>query len=236
MKKWLCMALCVGVMFGTAACGGAAEAPVETQQTEQPQKANADLLVLEVADEVSQVTGKNEWRFVNIRNTSGQFLNGIVEVVALGEGGKELDRQTVFFMNENQSESTYFSTPIGQKIVSCEMNIIRMDATDSPALSPEITQENVYDYLYFTYLPMGEVVYGKATLSGDLNNLTTQYFTGAVTYRVKDGQGNILLEATREYKNLGPGRSETLVEGAIPAEEYFVEYEVVNFEFTDEAV
>lgn len=41
MKKWLCMVLCAGMMFGTAACGGGAEeTSAETQQAEQMEETN----------------------------------------------------------------------------------------------------------------------------------------------------------------------------------------------------
>ena len=100
----------------------------------------------------------------------------------------------------------------------------------------KITDENVYDYLYLTYQPMGKIDYGQATFNADLHNLTTQYFSGTVLYTITDADDNVLLATMETYSNVEPGRNKAFVEGAIPADEYIVSYEVLEYEFTDEPI
>lgn len=236
MKKLFTLMFCGVLFFCVAGCSNEANENVQTSNIPK-ETVVEDILSVKV-DDVLDVVGNKERRFIRIKNESEQFLNGIVEVIIEGENGIDLYREAVFFQNKEPGgyESALSKTPIGEKIGKARLEVIRLDVAETPQTSPEITDENIYEYLYFQHEEMGNVEYGQAILEGRLINLTSQYFSGNVTYRVKDGDGTILMETIQEYKNLGPGKKKAMVDGAKPGTSYIVEYEITEYQFTDEPI
>ena len=243
MKRWLCLCLCAGLVFGAGGCGNTAEPTEQTAQQTQEEETNETNKnvknVFEVrVDDAVDVVGNQERHIAWVYNTTDQYINSLVELILFDTDGNELCREPIFFMNTAPEwhESALIKIPIGEKIDSYDLNVIRFSSSDTPEKSPEITEENLYQYLYFTYIPIDGIDYGEATLDGTLHNLTTQYFSGTVHYFVKNENGEIVMDTIQSYSNLIPGGKEFLVDGAIPSKEYHVEYKITDFQFTDEPI
>lgn len=244
MKKWLYLCVCLVMMIGVGGCGSTTEPMTETNQTITTEEITAEneenvdkSFEVRIGDIIDTI-GNEERYFVYVHNTTEKYVNSLVELTLFNAEGKELCKKPVFFMNAtpDEKETIFMTIPIGETIDSYDLNVIRFSASDKPEKTPEITKDNVYQYLYFTYTPMGKVDYGEATLVGDLCNLTTQYFSGSVNYRVKNEHGEIVMDTVKTYSNIEPGWEDPYVDGATPSKEYHVEYEILDFQFTDEPI
>lgn len=230
MKKWLAGMLAVVMVFSMAGCGGTAEDGKEESK-------KGDYIAVEAGD-VLDVVGNKERRIVFANNVSDQYVSGIMQVSAMGKNGEVLGETDILMQNLEPvgNSNGILLTPIGKEIKEFEIKTVWMETSKNPMASPEITEDNVKDYLYLTYVPMGSIDYGEATFNGSIHNMTTQYFSGAITYRVTDENGDVLLETTEVYENVNPGEEKAVVDGAKPADKYHVEYEVIEFEFADNPI
>lgn len=216
--------------FCCIGCGG-------TSATSSPMDAPDKYLDMRLSDVIS-VNGNKQMHSLDAYNISKQYINGIVIANAYDENDKLIDSATILMQNLEPgfSASDFVNIPIGVTVENVEYDILRLDAADQPVPSPEITDENIYDYIYLTHEPMGKIDYGQATFNADLHNLTTQYFSGTILYTITDAEDNVLLATMETYTNVNPGSKEALVDGAIPADEYIVSYEVLEYQFTDEPI
>lgn len=231
MKCRKILALFIAALFLFSGCS--ASSPAEKSIADAPD----EYLEMRFSD-VIDVFGNKERHSLDAYNISDQYINGIVIATAYDENNSVIDEATILMQNLEPGSSAYdfVNVPPGTAIENVEYDIIRLDSSDSPAPSPEITDENVYDYLYMTHEPMGKVTYGQADFSAYLNNMTTQYFTGTVLYKITDAEENVLLAAMESYENLEPDSKKAFVDGAIPADEYIVSYEILEYQFTDEPI
>lgn len=229
-KRLFALTLLLLFAFGCIGCSGS---PTATSPMDTPEK----YLEMQLSDVIS-VNGNIQMHSLYANNISKQYVSGIVIANAYDGNDELIDSATILMQNLEPgfSESDFVNIPIGVTVENVEYDILRLDASDQPAPSPEITDENIYDYLYLTYVPMGRIDYGQATFNADLHNLTTQYFSGTVLYTITDAEDNVLLATIETYSNVEPGRSKAIVDGAIPSDEYIVSYEVMEYQFTDEPI
>lgn len=244
MKKILCAALLCGALLlscrnaGTITESGVskehAEAGAETTTSNSSSPESDLAYTIKCVD--GSLHGNRMMYDIRVYNDSDYYAYGLVEFIFTDD---ETDQQYVCgFPLENIAPNDYdFHTcwlPIGvydEDRQNVEVNILRMDFSDSIITNPEITVENVGEYVYTNY-DIGNIYNNKYTISATVHNCTLKYFTGYVTVNAYGPDGILVESKTKFIENSDPGTDDSIVLMADIYDTYTFETVITDFEFT----
>ncbi len=208
----------------------------QTPET-SPENNYEDMIRVSIRD-ANHMINQFSTYIAEVDNISNQYLTGIVTVYVIDANNDTIANTTLFLNNlaPNDKEGHSILIPISDEFDGA-YNIIRLASSKKPTKTPEITDENLYDYAYLTYNDYNDIYGNKKSVGAEINNLTTQYMNCvAVTVTVKDESGNILSEEIEVIKNLKPYATEHISLMFTITDKYTIEYNISGYSFTDAPV
>lgn len=195
-----------------------------------------DMIQVSVRD-VKQNLDQFSRHVAELTNVTDKYLTGIVIVYAIDQDKNKVGETTLFL--NNLAPADY----VGHSIlvpfiegVDFGYEIVRLETSEKATKTPEITDENLHDYVYLTYKDYNDIFNNKKKVAVDINNLTTQYMSGKVVITAKDQNGTVLTKRTEQLKNINPYSSEPFVLLFDIVDNYTIEYVVQGYSFTDNPI
>lgn len=240
MKKFFIIVLSLVIVLLFTACANdtvsrensTSNSPATSISSDVPNEEN---IHIEIKDLQSNL---NQWhRFaLDITQDTDKYLTAEIYGAVLDGEGNVLGSTTAFVNNLGPSPTDWESIPFlaqGSSEYFADYKIVSYEFTDGFFSVPEITDDNVKDYLRLTTEDYGDSFNNEKEITVTLHNLTPNYFSGRITFIVKDLQGKTIKEKTEEYNNLNPyTESEKLLWFPI-VEEYSLEYVVEEYTFSE---
>ncbi len=208
----------------------------QTPET-SPESNYEDMITVSIRESSDMIKQFLAYR-AEVDNISDQYLTGIVPVYVIDANNDIIAKTTVFLNNlaPNSRVGDSILIPISDEF-DAAYDIIRLASSKKPTKTPEITDENLYDYAYLTYKDYNDIYGNKKSVGAEINNLTTQYMNCvAVTVTVKDESGNILTEEMEVIRNLEPYATEHISLMFTITDKYTIEYNISGYSFTDAPV
>jgi len=180
----------------------------------------------------------NQWhRFsLDVFHNTDKYLTAEICGRVFDAEGDLLGETTVFINNLGSAPSDWVSEPFlakGSSEYMADYEVISFEFTDGFPATPEITSDNVKNYLRLTTEDLGDVLGDDKEITVAIHNLTPQYYSGKITFVVVDGQGAEILNESVDFKNIRPYTdSEKLLFFPI-VDEYTVTYTVDDFQFSE---
>ena len=239
----LLMTFCL--LAGMAGCGtpatpqpnGVPSVPPAAPQSTSP----SDPIGISITDTGDRINNFETFMVV-LENYSGRYVSAEVALTAFDEKGDQVSTET-FFCEMEPPDDLGIGTLLGSFLVPVsesyrfEKEIVSCETFDSYQKSPEITDENVRDFIrvhWFNYgRRAGDVSEDEITV--DIRNRSSHYFTGQVEITALDAGGSVLANKTVDISNgLLPYGGENpvllwLPHGALAS----IDYTIISYNFFD---
>lgn len=239
MKQFLLLVCCIVLLLCLPGCSeNDAQSPpasAGSQSSAPSVLLTEENIRVEVKDLQSNL---NQWhRFsVDVSHNTDKYLTAEILGSVYDSNGTLLGEKTVFVNNLGPAPTDWLSEPFLAKGASgyqVQYDIVSYQFTDGFPDLPEITNDNVKDYLRLTIEDLGDVVGSEKEISVSVHNLTPMYCSTRISFVVKDKQGAELLREAKIFENIRPYTAiEKLLFFQI-ANEYVVEYTVDDYQFSD---
>ena len=242
MKRLLLSACFVALLLSLSGCGSAnsqsPSVPTISQSSEAltvPPALSEDNIRVEIKDLQSNL---NQWhRFsVDVSHNTDKYLTAEILGSVYDSDGTLLGEKTVFVNNLGPVPTDWISEPFlakGAPEYQVQYEIISYQFTEGFPDLPEITADNVKDYLRLTTEDFGDVVGSEKEISVSVHNLTPMYCSAKISFVVMDDQGTELLKDAKTFENIRPYTdAEKLLFFPI-ADKYVVEYAIDDYQFSD---
>ena len=250
MKKFIIPLLLLAIVFATliAACDripattseSGSQLLQDSTSSNLPNVPDESSIIVEIKDLNSDL---NNWhRFsVDISHNTDKYLTAEVYAEVRNAEGVALGSTTVFINNLGSQPIDWESIPFLAKASSeyfAYYEVISYQFTDGYAETPEITTDNVKDYIRLTVEDYGDVLNDEKQITANIHNLTSQYFSGKITFIVKDSQGSVLEEDTQIYDNLEPYTysPKLLWFPIVNRDAYSLEYSIDEYVLSDDLI
>lgn len=242
MKKKIIALLAIFLCVCFAACSDESASEDLAQEgsspvEEQPEEAEEiDLIHVSISDLQSNLNQWHRYALDVSHANTGKYLNAEVYGAILDAEGTVLGETTVFVNNLGAEPTDWLSEPFLAKMTEepyAHWEVVSYEFTDGYTPMPEVTDENVGDYIRFTSEYLGDVVGGDMEVTVDVHNLTPEYFTGSVTIVAKDTASNIIETHTEQLSNVKPFGDHTVVVWVPITEEYSLEYSIDTYSFSE---
>ena len=240
MKRRIFVLLTICFCLFLASCSST-KAPDNSKQdesnsaTDQPTgNEEIDQVLVSISDLQSNL---NQWHryALNVSHSyTGKYLNAEVHGKILDANGDVLGETTVFVSNLGAEPTDWVSEPFLAKMAEetyADWEVVSYEFTDGYTPMPEVTNENVTNYIRFTSEYLGDVVGEDMQVTVNIHNLTPQYFTGSVTIVAKDAASNVIETHTEQVSNIKPFSYHTIIVWVPITEEYSLEYSVDSYSF-----
>lgn len=245
MKRLLPICIILSLLLCLAACSSPAAPGGDSAVTSEPphsvstsESLSEDDIIVEIKDLQSNL---NQWhRFaVDVSHNTNKYLTAEILASVFDANGTLLGERTVFVNNLGAMPTDWVSEPFlakGAPEYQVKYDIISFQFTDGFSPVPEITSENVRSFLRLTTEDLGDIVDGEKEISVSIHNLSPLYCNAQISFTVKDGTGEEILNETKSFENIEPyADTEKLLFFKI-VDDYSVEYAVDDFQFSDTPV
>ena len=178
----------------------------------------------------------NQWhRFsLTVSHDTDMYLTAEIQGSVLDADGNVLGETTVFVNNLGPAPTDWLTEAFLAKSAPeyfADYSIVSYEFTDGSMVMPEIDDTNINNYLRMTVNDYGDTLNGEKEITVSIHNLTPQYYTGGITFSVKDSQGTILEERTVDIQDLRPYSEHDSLLFFPRTEEYTVEYHIESYQF-----
>lgn len=183
----------------------------------------------------------NEWHHfgLEVSHSTDKYLTAEIQATVYDRNGDELGGTTAFVHNLGAAPVNSAVEPFLAKIASeyqWDYKIVSYKFTDGVPQPPEITAENVQEYIRLTWDDYGDIYNHEKEIVCGLHNLTPQYFSGAVTVTVYDQDGSPLETSSEFVDNLGAYENKSIPLWFPIVDSYTVDYSISNFQFSDSPI
>ena len=208
---------------------------IETNPTESTFQYTEEDISISCADLQSNL---NEWHryAIEVSHSTDKYLNAEIVGTVTDESGNELGRKTVFVNNLGPSPLDWASVPFLAKNTSGEAffdyEIISFSFSDGWPEMPDITDNNISEYIRIETVDYGDIVGNELHVSVTVYNLTPQEFTGTLNFTIFDGDGNIVCEESEQISGLSPFSDRELILWSPEFENYTVTYAISDYSFS----
>lgn len=243
MKKELfALVLSCSFLLPLAACGNT-EAPANSNTAEPANSPNESTSEYTEADiyvscsDLKSNQGKWHRYAINVSHETDQYLTAEILGVVSDADGNELGRERVFVNNLGPTPGDWDSVPFlaqnttGEAFFNYE--IISYSFLPGWPEMPEISDDNICDYIRIETYDYGDTAAGDLEVCVDAYNLTPQEFTGVIDFTVTDAKGNTLLAESKQIDSLDPFGDTSLILWVPECDDYTVQYDVVDYQFCE---
>lgn len=236
-RKFIRLLLCGAIILLISACSGetSPKSAVSDSAVSQTSNYSEDDITVECSDLKSGLGAWNHFA-LNISHSTDKYLTAEVHGVVYGADGAVLGERTTFVNNLAGVPNDWVSDPFLAKSASSysfKYEIASYKFTDNFDPSPKIDDSNKYNYLRLTSEFLGDTLGDEMSVTAHIHNLTSQYFTGKITFTVKDSSGEIIRTDSKEYKNVKPYTDSGNLIWFPIANDYTIEYEINEYNFTE---
>lgn len=237
VKKALSFAWATILLLALVACGNRSSDGTKASKPVAGRLSENDIKV-SITDLRSNL---NEWHHfsLDVSHSTDKYLTAEVYGVVYDQEGNELGSTTTFVHNLGPLPGDWVSDPFLAKAASeyqYDYKIISYEFNDGAPAAPEVTSENVNDYIRLTYEDFGDIHGKEKEVSCEIHNLTAQYFSGTITVTVSDKNGNRLKEKSEFFDNLGAYKTGSIMVWFPIVDDYTIEYSVSDFQFSESPI
>lgn len=237
MKKALCFAWAMILLLSLVACSNGSSNGTAINKADTGGLSENDIKI-SITDLQSNL---NEWHHfsLDVSHSTDKYLTAEVYGVVYDQDGNELGSTTAFVHNLGPLPGDWVSEPFLAKAASgyqFDYKVISYEFNDGTPATPEITSENVNDYIRLTYEDFGDIHGKEKEVSCEIHNLTAQYFSGTITVTVSDQNGNRIEEKSEFFDNLGAYETGSIMVWFPIVDDYTIEYSVNDFQLSESPI
>lgn len=202
-------------------------------KNEQNAKSKNENIVSVSINDPQHTISTNSVYNIDVMNNSSNYVTGIVKVKAFDDGNNEIKNEFVFLNNlgPKNTEIGSLLIPIG-KNAHFDYEIIRINESKEPMVTPDIDDSNLYEYIYMTVEDHNQIhTNGKKLIDVNIHNLTTNNAKLDISIVIKDKDGKVIGSKKVIGDTFPAYYSQPYAFFIEPDTEYTVEYTVEKYVF-----